>query len=76
MSRCVSHGHEKHCHSLPYDHLVLALGSATNFSEIPGRANRAFTMKSLGDAMHYATISLPIWERPTFSLAHRSARAY
>ena len=47
----VSHGHEQHCHALPYDHLVLALGSTTNFFDIPGLANRAFTMKSLSDAI-------------------------
>jgi len=47
----VSHGHEQHCHALPYDHLVLALGSATNFFGIPGLAQRAFTMKSLSDAI-------------------------
>ena len=47
----VSHGHEQHCHSLPYDHLVLALGSTTNFFDIPGLATRAFTMKSLSDAI-------------------------
>lgn len=47
----VSHGHEQHCHSLPYDYLVLALGSTTNFFEIPGLAQRAFTMKSLSDAI-------------------------
>ena len=47
----VSHGHENHCHSLPYDHLVLALGSTTNFFNIPGLAKRAFTMKSLSDAI-------------------------
>ena len=47
----VSHGHENHCHSLPYDHLVLALGSTTNFFDIPGLAKRAFTMKSLSDAI-------------------------
>ncbi|WP_413936470.1 NAD(P)/FAD-dependent oxidoreductase [Nitrospira sp. BLG_1] len=47
----VSHGHELHCHSLPYDHLVLALGSTTNFFGIPGLAQRAFTMKSLSDAI-------------------------
>ncbi|MDR4470203.1 MAG: NAD(P)/FAD-dependent oxidoreductase, partial [Nitrospira sp.] len=35
----------------PYDHLVLALGSTTNFFDIPGLAQRAFTMKSLSDAM-------------------------
>lgn len=47
----LSHGHKKHCHSLAYDHLVLALGSTTNFFDIPGLANRAFTMKSLSDAI-------------------------
>ncbi len=47
----VSHGHENHCHALPYDHLVLALGSTTNFFNIPGLADRAFTMKSLSDAI-------------------------
>ncbi|BFU88821.1 MAG: hypothetical protein NTAFB01_00080 [Nitrospira sp.] len=47
----LSHGHETHCHSLPYDHLVLALGSTTNFFNIPGLADRALTMKSLDDAI-------------------------
>lgn len=47
----LSHGHEQHCHSLPYDHLVLALGSTTNFFDIPGLATRALTMKSLSDAI-------------------------
>ncbi len=47
----LSHGHEQHCHSLPYDHLVLALGSTTNFFNIPGLAGRALTMKSLDDAI-------------------------
>lgn len=47
----VSHGHENHCHALPYDHLILALGSTTNFFDIPGLADRAFTTKSLSDAI-------------------------
>ena len=47
----LSHGHEEHCHSLPYDHLVLALGSTTNFFNIPGLEDRALTMKSLDDAI-------------------------
>jgi NADH dehydrogenase len=47
----VSHGHEHHGHSLDYDHLVLALGSTTNFFNLPGLADRALTMKSLGDAI-------------------------
>ena len=47
----LSHGHEEHCHSLQYDHLVLALGSTTNFFNLPGLADRALTMKSLDDAI-------------------------
>jgi len=47
----LSHGHEEHCHSLPYDHLVLALGSSTNFFNLPGLAEHALTMKSLDDAI-------------------------
>lgn len=31
----VSHGHENHSHASPYDYLVLALGSTTNFFSIP-----------------------------------------
>ena len=47
----VSHGYEPHPHELPYDHLVLALGSITNFFNLPGLAEHALTMKSLGDAI-------------------------
>ena len=48
----VSHGYEPHMHELPYDHLVLALGSITNFFNLPGLEEHALTMKSLGDAIH------------------------
>src|SRR5438552_1935795 len=48
----VTHGGEPHPHDLPYDHLVLALGSVTNFFGLPGLAEHALTMKSLGDAIH------------------------
>ena len=48
----VSHGYEPHAHELPYDHLVLALGSITNFFNLPGLEDHALTMKSLGDAIH------------------------
>ncbi len=47
----VSHGFDRHSHTLDYDHLVLALGSVTNFFNLPGVAERALTMKSLGDAI-------------------------
>jgi NADH:ubiquinone reductase (H+-translocating) len=48
----VSHGFERHDHQLPYDHLVIALGSMTNFYGLPGLEQRALTMKTLGDAIH------------------------
>jgi NADH:ubiquinone reductase (H+-translocating) len=47
----VSHGLEHHHHDLGYDHLVLGLGSITNFYGLPGLEERALTMKSLGDAI-------------------------
>jgi NADH:ubiquinone reductase (H+-translocating) len=48
----VSHGNSHHHHELSYDHLLLSLGSITNFFNLPGLAERALTMKSLGDAIH------------------------
>lgn len=48
----VSHGFDRHDHDLFYDYLVIGLGSITNFFSIPGLADRALTMKSLGDAIH------------------------
>jgi NADH:ubiquinone reductase (H+-translocating) len=48
----VSHGSDNHRHALEYDHLVFGLGCVTNFYNLPGLAERAMTMKSLGDAVH------------------------
>src|SRR5438045_77901 len=31
----VSHGFDRHAHELEYDHLVIALGSITNFYNVP-----------------------------------------
>jgi NADH dehydrogenase len=36
--------------SVPFDHLVIALGSVSNFFGVPGVADHALTMKSLADA--------------------------
>jgi NADH:ubiquinone reductase (H+-translocating) len=47
----VSHGADGHTHDLPYDQLVLALGSSTNFFGLPGVERCALTVKSLGDAI-------------------------
>ena len=38
--------------SIPYDHLVIAVGSSTDLSAMPGMAEHAFPFKTLGDAIH------------------------
>src|SRR5207302_1229788 len=49
----ISHGegYRSHSHALHYDHLVLALGSVTNFFNLPGLTELALAMKSLPDAI-------------------------
>jgi len=47
----VAHGIACHLHTFEYDHLVLGLGSITNFFGIDGLAERAFCMKTLRDAI-------------------------
>jgi NADH:ubiquinone reductase (H+-translocating) len=47
----VSHGESQHPHELAYDQLVIALGSVSNFLNLPGVEERALTMKSLNDAV-------------------------
>jgi NADH dehydrogenase len=51
----VVHGRDSHAHALPYDHLVLALGSCTNFFDLPGVEACAITMKTIGDAVTLRT---------------------
>lgn len=40
-----------HDHQVSYDHLVIALGSTTNFFGLPGLEEHAYGFKSLGDAL-------------------------
>src|SRR5947208_3152525 len=47
----ISRGHPKPLQTLDYDHLVIALGSITNFYDLPGLAELAVPMKSLRDAI-------------------------
>jgi NADH dehydrogenase len=47
----ISHGYRNHSLQIDYDHLVIALGSITNFYDIPGLAGLAVSMKSLRDAI-------------------------
>lgn len=36
---------------MPYDHLVIACGSVVNIAEVPGMADHAFPLKTIGDAI-------------------------
>jgi NADH dehydrogenase len=47
----ISYGLRGLTRELPFDHLVLALGSETNYSAIPGVAEHALGIKTLGDAV-------------------------
>jgi len=51
--RCVAvtHGFDHHAHELLYDHLIVALGSDTNFFGLPGLQDVALTIKTLDDAI-------------------------
>ena len=47
----VSRGSINRLQEIGYDHLVIALGSVTNFYNLPGFADFAMPMKSIGDAI-------------------------
>ena len=48
----IVHGFDGHAHNVSYDHMVLTLGSITNFYGLPGLEANTITMKTLGDAIH------------------------
>jgi NADH:ubiquinone reductase (H+-translocating) len=47
----ISLGYRNRAQQIDYDHLVIALGSTTNFYDLPGLAELAVPMKSLRDAI-------------------------
>ena len=49
-------------HSLPYDHLVLALGQNTDLGRIPG-AEHALPFKTIPDAVRYYSLVVAAFER-------------
>jgi NADH dehydrogenase len=48
----ISRGCREDLQQIHYDHLVIALGSITNFYNLPGFSELALAMKSLPDAIH------------------------
>jgi NADH:quinone reductase (non-electrogenic) len=51
----ISQGYRKRTVQIEYDHLVIALGSVTNFYDIPGLEELAVPMKSVRDAIRLRT---------------------
>lgn len=47
----ISHGADAHLHQLPFDRLILALGSTTNFFGLPGVEASSLTVKTISDAV-------------------------
>jgi NADH:ubiquinone reductase (H+-translocating) len=46
-----SPGFQPHAHVIPYDHLVVGLGTVTDFRGLPGLPEHAMPFKNLGDAL-------------------------
>jgi NADH dehydrogenase len=65
----VAHADDNHDHELSYDYLVLALGSVTNFYNLPGLAGNALTMKSLSDAIRLRSHLIKNLEEADFECA-------
>ena len=65
----VSHSDQHHHHTLAYDHLVIGLGAVTNFFGLPGLAQCALTMKSLGDAIQLRNRLIELMEAADFECA-------
>ena len=47
----VYEGHDGQHRALPFDHVVLACGNISNLTMVPGMADHAFPMKTIGDAI-------------------------
>jgi len=65
----VAHAQGAHRHELEYDHLVIALGSVTNYFKIPGLEQRALPMKTLGDAIALRNRLIELLEEADFECA-------
>ena len=69
----ISHGYRNHSLQIDYDHLVIALGSITNFYDIPGLADLALPMKSLRDAIQLRAQIIRHLEEANSNSADRQA---
>ena len=56
-------GGHSHVDRIPYDQLVVAVGSSTDLSNLPGMAEHAFPFKTLGDAFLLRNHLISVLER-------------
>ena len=56
-------GDNTHFNRIPYDHLVIAVGSGTDLSNLTGMAEHAFPFKTLGDAFYLRNHLISILEQ-------------
>ena len=56
-------GGHAHYVRIPYEHLVVAVGSSTDLSRLPGMAEYAFPFKTLGDAFSLRNHVISVLER-------------
>jgi len=56
-------GFDGRAHDLPYDHVVLSCGSDVNLSRVPGMADHAFPLKTVGDAVQLRAHAMQMLER-------------
>ncbi|HEV7302145.1 MAG TPA: NAD(P)/FAD-dependent oxidoreductase [Tepidisphaeraceae bacterium] len=61
-------------YTTPFDELVVALGSITNTSLVPG-SNNAFTFKTMGDAIHVRNHLIDCFERADVELDPKRKQA-
>ena len=75
--RTVSASHCPECESVTvsFDHLVLALGSTTNFFGLPGVSEHALPMKTLSDAMTLRNHIIDLFEHADLQPSPEARRA-
>ncbi len=56
-------GFDGRAHELGYDHVVLSCGSDVNLSRVPGMADHAFPLKTVGDAVQLRAHAMQMLER-------------
>ena len=47
----IRYSDDAHFHHIPYEHLIIAIGSSTDLTSLPGMAEHAFPFKTMGDAL-------------------------